>query len=211
VKILHFVCKLLEKNKIESPFKFEANRFGVFPVDLNQVLGNLASQNLIQVNEYSDTDRIDLCVTNKIHTGFSEPVSTLSPKIETWVQALNSYSVEQVVAISYYFFPETTTNSTIKPIINKTIQDMFSPLSKEFEESFEEKVTPIPISSEVKALYPQFNDLDARIHMMRSIGLDELPPIIPDIVDKSTGFLAKKYPLFKKLNLEELLEDARKR
>lgn len=211
VKILHLVCKLLEKNKIESPFQFVPSKYGVYPIELENVLGNLQNENYIQISTDPVSDRQDLTIIKKITMSQDNPISALSTQIETLVQALNPYSSEEIIAISYHFFPETTTNSSIKPIINKKIMEMFSPLSQEFEKDVEQVVMPISPTNESRPLYPQFNDMDVRVHMMKSLGLAELPPIIPDIIDQSTGIIAKKYPIFKKYNLEKMLEDARRR
>lgn len=63
---------------------------------------------------------------------------------------------------------------------------------------------------EARALYPQYNDLDVRLNMIKSLGLKELPPIIPDIVDESSGLIAKNTSILKNFNFEELLENARR-
>lgn len=210
VKILHLVCKLLEVNKKESPFTFKPNKYGFYPPDLEPVLEKLGNEKYIQVNANFFSRRKDLSLIRPFND-YNGTVLEASPKIEALVQALNPYSSDEVIAISYYLFPESSVKSEIRPQINKKITELFSPLSLEFEESSEGKTIAEPISSKVKALYPQFNDLDARIRIMKSIGLNKLPPIIPSMIDDSTGFLAKKYPIFKKYNLEEMLEDARRR
>jgi len=211
VKILHLVCKLFETNKMESPFKFKPDKYGVYPPELEPVLEKMQNEKHVQINTALFSRRQDLSAINKNYSGYNKAILAINPKIEALVQALNAYSLDKVLAISYYLFPETVVNSKIKPEINKTIMELFSPLSSDFEEAIDEKIEAEVIESPFKALYPQFNDLDARMHMMRSIGLSELPPIMPDIIDKSTGFLAEKYPLFKKYNLEEMLADARRR
>lgn len=211
VKILHLVCKLFEKNQKESPFSFKSDHYGVNSTALEPVLQNLESQRMIKISKSIFSKRYDLSLMDRNYQFRNEVVLAMSSKIESLVQGLNPYSADEVIAISYYFFPENTTKSEIKPKINKKITEMFSPLSSDFEESFEEKVVMEPISSEMKALYPQFNDMDARIHMMKSMGLKKLPEINPNAIDESTGLLAKRHPFFKKYDLEKMLEDARRR
>lgn len=58
--------------------------------------------------------------------------------------------------------------------------------------------------------YNQFNDVTVRLHMMKSIGLDKLPPINPDSIDESTGIIAKETLFLKNFNFEELLENDRR-
>ena len=211
VKILHLVCKLFEANKKESPFKFRPDHYGIYSPELEPVLKKMENEHHIHINTSFFSKRQDLSAINRTYDGYTEAVLAMSPKIEALVQALNQYSSDEILAISYHFFPDTTVKSEIKPEINKKITELFSPLNLEFEESCEEKVLVKPVSNEVRSLYPQFNDLDARMHLMKSLGLKELPPIIPDMIDESTGLLAKKYPFFKKYNLEEMLADARRR
>ncbi|MFY9300438.1 MAG: hypothetical protein WAO91_04545 [Candidatus Nitrosotenuis sp.] len=210
VKILHLVCKLLEVNKKESPFTFKPNKFGFYPPDLEPVLERLENEKYVQVNSNFFSKREDLSLINPFND-YTGVVLEESTNIETLVQTLNPYSSDEVIAISYHLFPESSVKSEIRPQINKKITELFSPLSLEFEEADQEKPIAESISNNVKALYPQFNDLDARLQIMKSIGLNKLPPIIPSMIDDSTGFLAKKYPIFKKYNLEEMLEDARRR
>ena len=105
--------------------------------------------------------------------------------------------------------PETSINSKIKPKVNKRIIELYSRLSPEFEENFDDKVEIKPIGSDVEPLYPQFNDLDVRLNMMKSSGLQELPPIIPDIIDESSGLIAKETLILKNFDFEELLENDR--
>jgi len=211
VKILHLTCKLLEKNKIKSPFSFKPDHYGVNSPQLDPVLQNLESQRMIKISKPIFSKRYDFSLLDRNYELGNEEILASSSKIESLVQALNPYSADQVLAISYDLYPDTTTRSEIKPKINKKIIEMFSPLSSDFEESFEEKAGMEPISSEMKALYPQFNDMDARIHMMKSMGLKRLPEINPDTIDESTGLLAKRHPFFKKFDLEKMLEDARRR
>lgn len=211
VKILHLVCKLFEVNKKESPFKFRPDHYGIYSPELESVLEKMVNDHHIHLNKSFFSKRQDLSAINRTYDDYDEEVLAMSPKIEPLVQSLNQYSSDEIIAISYHFFPDTTVKSEIKPEINKKITELFSPLSLEFEESCEEKILVKPISNEVRSLYPQFNDLDARLHLMKSLGLKELPPIIPDMIDGSTGLLAKKYPFFKKYNLEEMLADARRR
>lgn len=212
VKILHLTCKLLEANKMESPFEFKPGDYGIYTPQLEPVLEKMENENYIHVNTSLFSKREDLSAVNRTFSGYSEAIEKMSPKIEALVQALNPYSADKVLAISYGLFPDTTIKSKIKPEINRTVTELFSHLSSEFEEkNEEEKISMEVIGSNVKELYPQFNDLDARVHLMKSVGLSKLPPIMPSIIDDSTGFLAKKYPLLKKYNLEEMLADARRR
>lgn len=211
VKILHFVCKLFEKNQKESPFSFKSDHYGVNSIGLELVLQSLESERMIKISKSVFSKRYDLSARDRNYQFGNEVVLAMSSKIESLVQGLNPHSADEVIAISYYFFPENTTKSEIKPKINKKITEMFSPLSSDFEESFEEKVVIEPISSEMKALYPQFNDLDVRMSMMKSLGLKKLPPIIPDMIDESSGIIAKETSFLKKYDFEKLLEDARRR
>ena len=212
VKILHLTCKLLEANKIKSPFEFKADKYGVNAIGLDPILQKLENANYVHINTDLFSKRQDLSALNRTYSGYSQSMMAISPKIEPLVQILNDYSKDEVLAISYSLYPDTTSNSKIKPIVNKTITELFSPLSVEFDNNEEEEPKKeLSIGSIVKTQYPHFNDMDARMHLMRSIGLKELPAIIPDAIDDSTGFLAKKYSLFKKYNLEEMLENARRR
>lgn len=52
------------------------------------------------------------------------------------------------------------------------------------------------------------NDMDMRLHIMRSLGLKILPPIRPDSIDESSGIIAKTV-LLKNFNFEELLYNDR--
>ena len=63
-------------------------------------------------------------------------------------------------------------------------------------------------TSETRTLSPQFNDLDVRISMMKSLGLEELPSILPDSIDDSSGIIANETSFLKKYNFEKLLGDA---
>jgi len=211
VKILHLTCKLFEENQKESPFSFIPDRYGVYSPELEPVLQKLKSQRIVKISGSIFSKRKDLSLIDINYQFNNEVVLAMGLKIELIVQELNKYSSDEVVAISYDLFPKTTINSEIKPKVNKKITEMFSSLSSDFEESFEEKTGIKPISSEMKELYPRFNDMDARIHMMKSLGLEKLPEINPDVIDESTGLLAKKHPFFKKYNLEKMLEDARRR
>ena len=211
VKILHLTCKLFEKNQKESPFSFRADRYGVYSPELESVLQKLESERIVKMSKPIFSKRNDLSLMDRNYAFWNEVVLAMGSKIDLMVKELNKYSGDEVVAISYDLFPETTTNSEIKPKVNKIITEMFSSLSSDFEESFEEKTVIEPISSEIKELYPRFNDMDARIHMMKSLGLEKLPEINPDSIDESTGLLDKKHPFFKKYNLEKMLDDARRR
>lgn len=209
VKILHLVCKLIEKNQRRSPFSFKADHYGVNSPELEPLLQSMESQRYVKISSPLFSKRNDLSLINRDYAFQDESILAMSPEIESLVKALNQYSFDDIIAISYSLFPETTKNSQIKPKVNKKITELFSNLSPDFEESFEEKIEIKPVSSEVKALYPQFNDLDVRMHMMKSLGLKELPPIIPDVIDESSGLIAKESSFLKKYNFEELLENAR--
>jgi len=214
VKILHFTCKLFEENKKRSPFSFRNDNYGVYSPELEPVLQKLENDGHIKMQKSFFSKRIDLTSLNKTRETLDSDVLEMKWKIKSLVQILNSYSAEDIIAFSYSTFPDTTLKSKIKPKINKKIVELFSPLSTEFDypvgEEDEEEVLVKPITNEIRKLYPQFNDLDVRMHMIKSLGLKELPPIIPDMIDESTGLLAKKHPFFKKYNLEEMLENARR-
>lgn len=201
----------MKKTKKKSPFSFKADHYGVNSPELEPLLQSMESQRFVRISSPLFSKRNDLSIIDRDYAFQDESILAMSPSIKSLVQALNPYSADDVIAISYSLFPETTTNSQIKPKVNKKIVEMFSSLSTEFEEHIDDKIQISPISNEVKALYPQFNDLDARIHMMKSLGLEKLPEINPAAIDNSTGFIAKKYPFFQKYNLEEMLEDARRR
>jgi len=211
VKILHITCKLLEKNKLKSPFIFKSDHYGVNSQELEPVLQNLESQRIVKIAKPLFSKRNDLSLMNRNYVFGNEVIMEMGSKIELLVHALNQYSSDEVIAISYDLFPETTTKSEIKPKVNKKITEMFSELSSNFEEFSEEKVITGKINGEVKPLYPQFNDFDVRIDMMKSIGLKELPPIIPDIIDESSGLISKETSFLKNYDFEKLLEDARRR
>lgn len=210
VKILHFVCKLIEKNQKESPFSFKADHYGVNSPELESLLQDLESQRVIKISKPIFSKRNDLSLMDRNHVFENELILEMGSKIESLVQALNPYEADDVIAISYSLFPETTMNSKIKPRINKKITELYSMLSSEFEEVFDEKPSITSITSEARALYPQYNDLDVRLNMIKSLGLKELPPIIPDIVDESSGLIAKNTSILKNFNFEELLENARR-
>lgn len=111
------------------------------------------------------------------------------------------------IAISYDLFDDTTLKSRIKPEISQKIAAVYD-LAFEKPEQLAESVKVVTTDHKAE---PQFNDVDARIRVMKSIGRAELPPIIPDSVDKSAGMPPKKYSVFKGTNLEKLLENARRR
>lgn len=211
VKILHLVCKLFEKNQEKSPFSFKPDHYGVNSSEVEPLLQNLESQRVISISTPLFSKRNDLSLINRNYVFGNESILAMGSKIESLVQALNPYSYDEVLAISYHLFPDTTAKSEIKPKINKKIIELFSSLSSDFEESFEEKVVMMPISSEMKALYPQFNDLDVRMNMMKSLGLEKLPQIIPNTIDESSGIIAKETSFLKKYDFEKLLENARRR
>lgn len=214
VKILHFTCKLFEENKKTSPFSFIDDKYGVNTRELDPVLQKLETNGFIKIHKNFLLKRIDLAYMQKPYEILHADILAMKSKISSIVRILNPYSAEDIIAFSYSTFPDTAVNSKIKPKINKRIVEVFSPLSIEYDEAAgEEDKGEILIKStvEVKKLYPEFNDMDARIHMMKSLGLKELPPIIPDMIDESTGLLAKKHPFFKNYNLEAMLKDARRR
>lgn len=209
MKILHLVCKLIEKKNEISPFNFINNHYGVFAPQLDQVLGKLEEQNYVRISSPFLSNRQDFSAINSDFQIFL--YAEINSEIKTLVQSLNEYSGDEIIAISYHLFPETTTKSVIKPKINQKITELFSHLSTNFEEKTDMGFGILPNTNEKRALYPQFNDIDMRLHMMKSLGLKELPAINPNAIDESTGIIAKKTSLFKKYDLEELLENARKR
>lgn len=210
VKILHFTCKLLEKNDIKSPFIFKADNFGVNTIQLTPVLEKLESQNLVNVRQEFLSKRNVLSLIKRNYPFMNKVIIGMGPKIELLVNELNQYSADEVIAYSYNLFPETTVNSKIKPKVNKKITEIFSALSPDFEESFEEKVRLAPLNDNTLPLYPQFNDLDVRIRMMKTLNLDNLPQINPDSIDEASGLITKNQPFFKKYNLKKMLEDDRR-
>lgn len=210
VKILHLVCKLLEKNKINSPFNFKADRYGVNSPELEPLLQKLESDRYVRISKPIFQRRNDLSLIGRSYECENAHLREMKPKINSLVNALNPCSLDEILAISYKLYPDTTTNSVIKAKVNQKIIDLFSELSPRFEESFEtvlEKSVSVPDGI---PLSPQFNDLDVRIKMMKSMGLEKLPSIIPDIIDESTGIIDQESSLFKKINLEEILENARR-
>ena len=213
VKILHFTCKLLEKHNLKSPFDFIPDQFGVNTQQLEPVLLKLQTNEMVKVNESSSSSsskRHDLYLISRDYLFENQEIQRNSSKIEFLVQELNQYSTNDVIAISYHLFPETTTNSRIKPKINNKITEMFSPLSIDFEESVEQKDDVELPNSGVRELYPQFNDLDMRMHMAKSLGLTKLPAIRPDIIDELSELISKKHPFFKTYDLGKMLEDDRR-
>ena len=49
VKILHFVCKLFEKNQKTPPFNFRSDNYGVNSLELEPVLQNLQKQGTVRI------------------------------------------------------------------------------------------------------------------------------------------------------------------
>lgn len=174
VKILHLICKLLEKSNKESPFNFRSDDFGVYTPQLEPVLVKLENEGHIKMHKSFFSKRVDLVALNKNYEIVDADILEMRSKIKSMVQVLNAYSAEDVLAISYSLFPDTTSNSKIKPKINHKITELFSSLSKNFDESDEENEKMV-VAKKIKAVYPQFNDLDVRLHMMKSLGLKELP------------------------------------
>ncbi len=211
IKILHFTCKLFEEHQIEPPFKFRPDNFGVYSPELEPTLENLESNRYVKITRTIFSKRNDLSLLNRSHAFQNEDVLKLSPKIDLLVQTLNPYSSDEVVAISYYLFPEMAVNSLIKPKINKKINELFSISDPDFEDSMMENPLTSPVFSESRTLSPQFNDLDVRMRMMKSIGLEELLPIIPNSIDNSSGIIANETFILKKYDFEKLLGDARRR
>jgi len=209
VKIIHMVCKLLEKKQHAVPFEFKADNFGVNSTDIVPVLESLERQQLVSVNTDEITGRKDIALYNP---GMKIPETDfdgMSSQIYELVKNLNALSSEEVIAISYDLFNDTTLKSRIKPEINQKIAAMYDLAFEKSEQTTESELVKA-VTTDYK-LEPQFNDMDARVRVMKSIGCAELPPIIPDSIDKSTGMLAKKYSVFKGIDLEALLEDVRRR
>ena len=210
VKILHFTCKLFEQNQKKSPFIFKADHFGVNTQELEPLLQDMKAQGTISINKLPYSQKDTLFAINRDHVYKDKKIHEMSPKIEMLVSELNLHTDKEVIAASYYLFPETTTNSEIKPEINKKITELYSRLCLDFEEDSDVMVNVNPVSHDTRPQYPQFNDLDMRLHMMKSLGLERLPPIIPDIIDTSSGIIAKETLLLKNFNFEELLENDRR-
>ena len=57
----------------------------------------------------------------------------------------------------------------------------------------------------------QLNDLNMRLHMMKSLKLDNLPTINPNSIDETIGIIAKETVFLKTFNFEKLLENSRRR
>ena len=55
----------------------------------------------------------------------------------------------------------------------------------------------------------QYNDLEMRLHMMRSVGLKELPQIDPNAVDRLSGIISRVAPSLSKFDFEEMLYNDR--
>lgn len=210
VKILHFTCKLFEQNQKKSPFIFKADHFGVNTQELEPLLQDMKEQRIISINKLLDSQSDILFVINRDYMCKDKEIQEMSPKIEVLVSELNRHPSEEVIAVSYYLFPETTMNSKIKPKTNKKITELYSELGLDFEEDSDVMSKVNPVSHDTRPQYPQFNDLDIRLHMMKSLGLKKLPPIIPDIIDELSGIIAKETILLKNFNFEELLENDRR-
>ena len=54
------------------------------------------------------------------------------------------------------------------------------------------------------AINMRLNDLNMRMHMVKSLGLKKIPPINVNAIDESSGIIAKTVHL-KNFNFEELL------
>ncbi len=210
VKILHLVCKLFEKNNKESPFNFKPDRYGVNSPELEPLLQKLESDRYVRISKPIFQRRNDLSLIDRTYECGNSILKEMKPKINSLVNALNPCSLDEILAISYKLYPETTTNSVIKAKVNQKIIDLFSELSPSFEESFETVLEKSVSAPDGIPLSPQFNDQDVRIKMMKSMGLEKLPSIIPDVIDESTGIIDQESSLFKKINLEEILENARR-
>ena len=209
-KILHFTCKLFEKHQKKSPFTFKPDHFGVNTQELEPLLQDMEKRGIISINKLPDSQKNILFIINKNYAYKDKEIQEMSPKIEVLVSELNMHPSEEVIATSYYLFPETTTNSEIKPEINKKITELYSELCLDFEGGSNYNAQINPVSHDTRPQYPQFNDLDMRLHMMRSLGLKSIPPIIPNIIDTSSGIITKETTLLKKFNFEDLLENARR-
>ena len=59
--------------------------------------------------------------------------------------------------------------------------------------------------------YPKYGDLDMRKNMMKSLGMNKVPPITPDSIDELSGVIHRETVMLKDYDLEGLLEDARRR
>ena len=211
VRILHVACKLLEKYKIKSPFDFNLDQSGASTQQLESVLQKLQTNAMIMVNEssLSSSKKHVLYLISRNYLFENQEIQRISPEIESLVQELNQYSTDDVIAISYHLFPETIVNSKIKPKTNKKITEIFSLPNTDFEESVEKEDAEL-IHSDVKESYPQFNDINMRIHMAKSLGLTKLPAIRPDIIDELPGLISKRHPFFKTYDLVKMLEDDRR-
>ena len=208
VKILHFVCKLFEKHKMKSPFSYRPDKFGVYFPQLELVLDDLKKQGMIQVNISRSIRQISIFLKDPTYQASNSSINELGLEIRTLVKTLNSYSADDVIAFSYYTFPDTTGKSEIKPKINERITTMFSEPDPDIKES---SSTIIGIKSGVEALSPQYNDLDMRKNMMKSLGMSKIPPIIPDSIDELSGIIYRETSILKNYNLEEMLENTRRR
>ena len=56
----------------------------------------------------------------------------------------------------------------------------------------------------------EHNDLNMRLHMMKTLKLDNLPVINPNSIDEITGIIYRETLFLKKFNFEKLLENSRK-
>lgn len=56
----------------------------------------------------------------------------------------------------------------------------------------------------------EHNDLDMRLHIMKTLELDNLPAINPNSIDEITGIIDRETLFLKKFNFEKLLENSRK-
>ena len=73
VKMLHFTCKLFEKNKKESPFGFRDDNYGVYSPELEPVLQNLENTEYIKMQKSFLSKRIDLAYLHKPYEICSRP------------------------------------------------------------------------------------------------------------------------------------------
>ena len=207
VKMLHFVCKMLEENHKLPPFVFGSGKFGVYSVEIEPVLRSLEQQGYIQTSIDSESKRQSILLLREPSEFKDHDIKEMGTKIESITQRLGDYDYMELVSMSYEMFPKTTTRSMIKPEINKTIDEL-KPYSDD-EYGINSTNQSVTTSATTTPLYPRFNDLDIRVAMMESIGIDALPTIIPDSIDQSAGIITNS-SLLKKYDFEELLKNARR-
>ena len=206
VKMVHFVCKMLEENHKHPPFNFGPNKFGVYSKEIEPAINALEQQGYVKKSIDHVTGRQDFYAVHHKQVLINNDISELESKIENMIKILNQYSKDSLVALSYEMFPETTTNSMIKPSVVRTIDELRDTVTD--PEAYRQNNHASPSNTRM-ALSPPFNDLDMRIAVMESIGLDELPIIDPNSIDESAGILANT-SLLKKYDFKKLLENDRR-